>query len=41
MEPTKRGDFVVTLFLQGPSQLTDEQKKLLEQKLPGDSNVSE
>jgi DnaJ-class molecular chaperone len=41
MEPTKRGDFVVTLFLQGPSQLTDEQKKLLEQKLPGDPNVSE
>jgi DnaJ-class molecular chaperone len=36
MEPAKRGDFVVTLFLEYPKEISEEQKKVLKEKLPDD-----
>jgi DnaJ-class molecular chaperone len=41
LEPTKRGDFVVSLFLEAPKQLPDAQRKFLLDRLPDDPSAYE
>jgi DnaJ-class molecular chaperone len=41
LDPTKTGDFVVTLLLDCPGQLNDAQKKLLREKLPDEPRLLE